>query len=211
VVANSGSNGEHLLQALADRGPVCHWAFDQSHRFHHAAGDVLAVFHKGAPELLGRHVSVVDDPQRVWSQQVKETFDGEPRVHQLEDTNGHPGYSVIQIPVRARDKSVLFAAGYAYKADRPVPKVQDLEAMALVALQAVESDRARTSRFLHDVVAQDLSATGWQIELVGMDLRERDLSSLAARTANLQAFMEQTLKRVRQFISGKQEEMSAEG
>ena len=101
-----------------------------------------------------------------WSELVKKTFGGESSVHQVEGRNGSPDFAVIQIPIRSRDNGVLFAAGYAYKAARPVPKVQDLEAMALLSLQVLESDHARTNRFLHDVVAQGLSATGWQIELV---------------------------------------------
>jgi signal transduction histidine kinase len=201
LVGNSGSSGEHLLQTLTDRAPVCHWAFDRAHRFHLAAGDVMAVFHKDAPELWDTHVSVVDDPRRIWSRLVKKTFDGESPIYRVEGTNGHPGYSVIQLPIRARDESVLFAAGYAYKEERPVPKVQDLESMAPVALQALASDRARTSRFLHDVVAQGLSATGCQIEIVDMAIREKNLSSLETRTADLQAFLEHTLKLVRQFIA----------
>jgi signal transduction histidine kinase len=65
-------------------------------------------------------------------------------------------------------------------------------------LYELHAQRAKTADFLHDDVAQSLSAAGLQLDLLRMDL-ESTVSEIASRTAEIQRLLDEALRRVREF------------
>jgi signal transduction histidine kinase len=176
---------------------VCQWSFDRAQHFHYLGGDAQAVFRKRSTELLSQHVSTVDDPARRWAGAVARIFSGASR---FESGISAPGdsFAIIHVPVHTSGGGVAYAAGFAYRTGWPVPAASELELAALAVLQVVNAERAHTARFLHDVVAQCLSATGLQLELLRLDLEERN-ADLPERAKEVQRSLEEALERVRAF------------
>jgi signal transduction histidine kinase len=100
-------------------------------------------------------------------------------------------YFVTHLPVRNTEGKVLFAAGV-------VHDMRQWEAGNGDFLQKLVASRAKTADFLHDDVAQSLSAAGLQLDLLRMDL-ESTVPEIASRTAEIQSLLDEALRRVREF------------
>jgi signal transduction histidine kinase len=76
----------------------------------------------------------------------------------------------------------------------------ELELTALGILQIVEAERARTDRFLHDVVAQCLTSIGLELELQRLEFEGLGVE-LPDRAREIQRALEETLDQIRRFHS----------
>jgi signal transduction histidine kinase len=177
--------------------PACQWSFNQARRFHYIAGDAAAIFHRTPAELVRQHVSMIDDASGSWAARLDRVFTGNAGLEAEVPPAGEL-HTMVHVPLRGDDGQVLYAAGFAYRAGQPAPAAEELELAALATLQVVDAERARTERFLHDVVAQCLSSTGLQIELLRLDAEARGLM-LPVATSEIQSSLEQALDRIRTF------------
>jgi len=194
---NAGfNNADRFAEFLVERAPVCQWLFNSAHRFYFISGDSSALFHHTPTELLGQHISTIDDVRGSWAARLEQVFS----CNSLVEHSGPPssGQSLIHIPICGRDNHVSYAAGFAYAPDHRIPATLELELAAFLVLQALETERGRTMQFLHDVVAQCMSGTGLQIDLLRMEAEGQGIQ-LTERAAELQRMLEDALQRVRQF------------
>ena len=178
--------------------PVCQWSFNRAHQFHHVGGDSAGFFDRPPAELLHRHVSTIDDPQGSWSARLNRMFLGQARIEQWSAAMVGGDYALFHIAVGGHDGEVTYVAGFAFPAKLALPAPSELELAAVTALQAVESERTRATRFLHDVVAQSLSGTGLQLELLQLEIRARNGEGLKC-AAEIQQSLEEVLKLIREF------------
>jgi signal transduction histidine kinase len=177
----------NAVRSVADWIPACQWSFNRARCFHYIGGDSAAIFHRAASDLLRCHVSAIDDPKASWAACLDRIFSGEARFESAPLASQN-GYTLVHVPIHEPNGSVAYAAGFAYRAGLPVPSVSELELAAFGILQIVEAERARTDRFLHDVVAQCLTSTGLELELqrlelegLGVELPDRARRSTLAR------------------------------
>jgi len=66
-------------------------------------------------------------------------------------------------------------------------------------IEASRFERGRLSRFLHDDVAQNLSAVGLQLDLLRMDLDANGASQSSAAVVEIQQLLDAVMERVRDF------------
>jgi len=180
--------------------PLCQWIFNRLHEFHHVSGDSTGLFHRLPADLSRCHVSIVDDPPGTWSARLDRMFLGRDSIEQSIAAGPAGEYAVFHVPVRAGDGTLLYVAGFAFPAGSPLPAAPELELAAATMLQVVESERTRATRFLHDVVAQRLSGTGFQLELLQLEIQAQSAEALK-RTAEIQKSLEEALKLIREFNS----------
>jgi signal transduction histidine kinase len=180
--------------------PSCQWSFNRAHEFHHVSGDSTGLFHRLPIDLSRRHVSIIDDPPGTWSARIDRIFQGDAPMEQSLLAGPAGEYAVFHIPVRAGDGTVLYVAGFAFPADSALPAAPELELAAATILQVVDSERTRATRFLHDVVAQSLSGTGFQLELLQLEIQAQSAEALK-RIAEIQRSLEEVLKLIREFNS----------
>jgi hypothetical protein len=179
---------EQLARNLIGLRPLCHWAIGEGCRFTEAAGDTARVFHKSPQELIGRGISEIAD-ERLSSRLVpalERVFAGEPQVEEVRLGEPASIYFIAHLPLRGRNGQIFLAAGF-----------------AIDPLLAAPAPQPRTSpaQFLHDEVAQSLSAAGLQLDLLRMDLEAR-VPEIAARTAEIQSLLDEALRRMREFMAG---------
>ena len=176
----------------------CQWSFNRAHEFHHISGDSIGLFHRLPIDLSHRHVSLIDDPPGTWSARLHRMFLDHAPIEQSIATGPAGGYAVFHIPVRVVDGAARYVAGFAFPAGSTLPPLAQLELAASAVVQAVESEHARATRFLHDVVAQSLSGTGLQLELLQLEIQAQSAEALK-RAAEIQKSLEEVLTLIREF------------
>jgi signal transduction histidine kinase len=182
-----------------DPFPSCHWSFNSAHKFHHIAGDAASIFHRPAADLWRRHVSIIDDPSGTWAARLNRMFQGQAPMEQSTAPGPDGEYVLFHVPVRGDDDTVIFVAGFAFPAGPLLPgAAAELQLAARATVQAVEVKRTRTTRLLHDVVAQSLSGAGLQLELLKLEIQAQSADALQ-RTAEIQKSLEEVLKLIREF------------
>jgi len=174
--------------------PVCQWSFNRAHQFHHVSGDSNGLFRRPAADLSRQHVSVIDDPSATWAARLDRMFLGAASLEQ----SAAGDYALFHVPVTAQDGSVQYIAGFAFPARSTLPAASELALAAAAVLQVVESERTRSTRFLHDIVAQSLSGTGLQLELLQLEIRAQGAET-PKHAAEIQKSLEQVLNLVREF------------
>jgi len=177
--------------------PSCQWSFNRAHEFHHVSGDTVPVFGRHAADLAHRHVSIIDHPPGVWSARLERLFRGQEAMEES-SAGAKVEYTLRHVPVRASDGMVRYVAGFAFPAGSPIPASTELVFAATAALQALESERIRINRFLHDVVAQTLSGTGFQLESLMLEIQAQSAEA-ASRAAEIQRSLDQLLQLIRRF------------
>src|SRR5262249_33667957 len=159
VISPFRVNGQPLLKmtnmsadddfgvSVYDILPVCQWSFSHAREFHHVSGDSHAIFHHSPTDLSRRHVSLIDDSSGTWSARLEDMFRG-----QISTARTAAGdYVLFPVAVHASGSSVSYVAGFAFPAGATEPTDRDLELAAAVMLEAVNWERTRSTRFLHDV------------------------------------------------------------
>ena len=177
--------------------PVCQWSFDRERQFHYVSGDSAALFGRVPEELVHSGVSIIDDPSGSWAARLDGLFSGNTALEEWTVPVPDGRCIIVHIPVRANG-AVSYTAGFAYPDGHEIPAAPELELAARAALQALETERERTARFLHDVVAQCLSSTGLQLELLRLEL-EAGNREVRGYTTDIQRRLDETLKQVRAF------------
>ena len=200
----AGSHADTVRSAV-ERVPACQWSFNRARCFHYIGGDSSALFHRSSHELLHQHFSMIDNYE-VWEGHLNRIFSGSARFDLAPPSSSQP-FTIIHLPIHSSGGGVAYAAGFAYRAGQPQPAASELELAALGILQVLEAERARTERFLHDMVAQCLSSTGLQLELMRLDAEVQDLD-LPGRTREIQRSLEEALERVRRFSAEEENETS---
>jgi signal transduction histidine kinase len=187
----------NLVRSVADWMPACQWSFNQVRCFDYVGGDAMPIFHRTGPELLRRHVSTIDDAKRSWAIRLDRIFSGESRREST--APAFPAeYTITHLPVHGPDGAVAYAAGFAYRAGQPVPSAAELEFTALAILQALDAERVRTDRFLHDVIAQCLTSTGLELEVQRLEVKALGME-LPERAREIQRSLEEALNQIREF------------
>lgn len=184
-------------RSVADWLPACQWSFNQARCFHYAGGNVVAVFKRTGPQLLRQHVSTIDDAKHSWAARLDRIFSGETRFESTPPASSGD-YVIAHLPVHAADGSIAYAAGFAYPAGGSVPAVSELEVTAHAILQVLDAERARTDRFLHDVIAQCLSSTGLELEVQRLEMEAMGVR-VPDRALEIQRSLEDVLNQIRAF------------
>jgi hypothetical protein len=188
---------DQFAKILLRMGPLCHWAIDEHCRFTQATGDTARLFHHPAQDLTGRGISEVSNDRMVlhWVFALGKVFAGEALVEEISFGDPEFTYFVTHLPVRNEAGQVLFAAGFVHD-----PRQWEVEPRSGNGdvLHELHAQRAKTADFLHDDVAQSLSAAGLQLDLLRMDL-ESTVPEIASRTAEIQSLLDEALRRVREF------------
>src|SRR5258708_5095330 len=190
---------ENVAPVLIANSPLCHWAFTKSRRFLYVSGNT-DIFGRPPEELLHQNVTLIDDASRSWSARLDRIFSGASTSDTASST-AQLDRVILHLPIHARDASVAYVAEFSFPAGKPAPDVRELELAALAILQVLRTERTRTERFLHDVVAQCLSSTGLQLELLRLELEEHQTPT-PSRSAEIQQALGDALKRVRTFSAG---------
>lgn len=204
-MSHAGFQDAPFARRLKAGAPVCHWAFNQSRRFEYISGNSAALFRRELSQLVNQHISTIDDTQGSWAARLDRLFTGKTLVERDAQQASNERYSLIHLPLHAEDGSVLYAAGFGFGADQKISAVPVLELAALLSIEALKTDRARVARFLHDIVAQSLSGTGLQVELLRMEIERRGLE-LSGPIGDLQRFLDEALTRVRRFTMEESDE-----
>jgi len=194
---------ENVAPVLIEAVPLCHWGFTKSRRLLYVSGNT-DIFGRPPEELLHQHVSMIDDANRSWATRLDQVFSGG-APYDKEGPRAEQHQIILHVPIYTTDGRVAYAAGFSFRAGDPVPGIRELELAALAMLQVLRTERARTERFLHDVVAQCLSSTGLQLELLRLEI-EGYQTQTPSRSVEIQQALAEALKRVRMFSSGEDTE-----
>ena len=186
-----------LAETYLDEIPTCHWIVGTDGVFHSAHGELEGLFGKKAADLQGKPAAEALDPDmaRVWKARFARALKGE--VVRLRERRGGATWYVGMFPIRVADQ-IRYAGGLAAEVTPWSTADQELRQTVLGALKAQEFERNVTARFLHDVVGQNLTAFGLQLDLVRMDL-ENLQPETCARVAEMQRVLESMMEEVREY------------
>jgi signal transduction histidine kinase len=189
---------DKIAPLLIESVPVCQWGFNKSRRFVYVSGNA-DIFGRQPEELLYQHVSIIDSG-RAWAARLDQIFSGTSPGHAAGPT-AEQNQVILHVPIHATDGRIAYAAGFSFAAGDPAPAARELELAALAILQVLRTERTRTERFLHDVVAQCLSSTGLQLELLRLEIEDHQMQT-PSRLAEMQNALAETLSRIRTFNAG---------
>jgi hypothetical protein len=179
---------------------VCHGSVDDQGRFLQASGDTPRVFHKSPPDLIGRDVSKIAGDRLALrcALALRKVFAGEPLVEELRLGEPESTYFIAHLRLRGSDGQIVLAAGFAID---PLLCADSASGQRAWPRHPSAQTQNGPLHFLHDEVAQSLSAAGLQLDLLRMDLEAR-VPEIAARTAEIQNLLDDALRRVREFMAG---------
>jgi signal transduction histidine kinase len=183
---------------LLEQNPACQWVLDREHRFQFLAGNPEPIFARPAAELLGRLLGDVlaAAAAATWDSRTKRVLAGETLL--LRERTGDKLYAISFFPLSTPEGEIVSAAASALDFTPLNTAEQELRDTVLKMLKATQSERARLSKFLHDEVAQCLSAVGLQLDLLRMDFGEQS-AGIGQRTAEMQGLLETVMGGVRDY------------
>jgi signal transduction histidine kinase len=186
-----------LAETYLEQSPACHWIVGADGVFRAVYGDPAAIFGRSAGELAGKPVAEVLDSEAtvLWKSRFARALAGE-LVLLRERHSGATWYMGV-FPIRVEGR-ILFAGGLASEATPFSTAEQELRSTVLGALKAQEYERSAAARFLHDVVGQNLTALGLQLDLVRMDL-ESVQPETCLRIGEMQNVLESMMGEVREY------------
>ena len=158
-------------------------------------GNPSAIFGKTAAELAGRSVADITEPAAAWSDRFARSLAGETLT--LRERRNSTIWNISVFPIRL-EGAVCYAGGLACEVTPWCKAEQELRYTALRALSAQELQRTMVSNFLHDVVGQNLTAFGLQLDLLHMDLETASIEH-GARIAEMQKLLEEMMEAVREY------------
>jgi signal transduction histidine kinase len=188
---------EPLAEAFLEQSPECQWIAGADGAFHRAYGDTSSVFGRPAMELAGRAFAEVLDPAAaaLWRSRLDRTLAGE--TLRLRERRGNAAWYITMFPVRAAG-GATYAGGLARELTPLATAERELRFAVLSALKAQEFERNMVSRFLHDMVGQNLTAFGLQLDLLRMDL-ETAAPETCPRIGELQLLLGTVMEQVRDY------------
>jgi len=187
---------ESLAEAFLEQSPECQWIAGGDGRFHRASGDTSSVFGRPPGELAGRTMTEVLDPASaaLWQNRLDRTLAGE--TLRLRERRGPATWYITLFPVRTA--SAVYAGGLAREMTPLACAEQELRFAVLSALKAQDFERNMVSKFLHDMVGQNLTAFGLQLDLLRMDL-ETAAPEVCPRIVELQQLLGTVMEEVRDY------------
>jgi len=185
-----------LSEAFLEQSPACIWMVRADMVFHRVYGDAAAIFGKPAADLARRTVAEALDPERAksWTSRFTRALGGETLF--LRERTANAAWYITVYPVRAGDER--YAGAIAREMTPWKTAEQELRNTVLSALKAQEFERNTLSRFLHDVVGQNLTALGLQLDLARMDL-ESVSPDTCVRLTEIQTVLESMMEQVREY------------
>ena len=184
-------------EVVLDQIPACHWTVNRDGVFERIYGDTMPLFGKPLSEVAGQPAASVISPAAlpIWQERFNRAFAGEFFMHR-EQIDGriwsiavfplHIGPSAVHAGCVVRDISDFFAANL------------ELRRTVMGALKLQDSQRARSGKFLHNVVGQNLAALGLRLDLVRMDL-DGQPPAACRRIEEMQTLLESIMEQVRDF------------
>jgi signal transduction histidine kinase len=188
---------ESLAEAFLEQSPECQWIAGADGAFHRAYGDTSSIFGKPAAELSGRGLAEVLDPAAaaLWRSRLDRVLAGE--TLRLSECRGSAAWYITMFPFRAGGGAIC-AGGLARELTPLATAERELRFAVLSAIKAQEFERNMVSRFLHDMVGQNLTAFGLQLDLLRMDL-ETAAPEACPRIGELQALLGAVMEQVRDY------------
>jgi two-component system NarL family sensor kinase len=157
----------------------------------------LQVLGKTADQLIGRPLAEVLPAQQAqsWSDRFAKALAGESLY--LRERKGDTTWYLSVFPIRTAE-GALYAGAMAHEITPWKTAEQELRNTVLGALKAQEFERHMLSKFLHDVVGQNLTALGLQLDLARMDL-ETVSPETCVRITEIQKVLETIMEQVRDY------------
>jgi signal transduction histidine kinase len=178
-----------LARSYLEQSPALHWIVTREGAFHEIWGDATPVFGKSTVDLLGCR------PAQLWITRFERALAGETLL--LRERFGPSTWYISVFPIQ-REGSVEFVGGLAREISPWSTAEQELRYTVLSALKAQEFDRKMASQFLHDSVGQNLTALGFQLDLIRMDL-EQTAPAIGGRIVEIQKMLETMMEQVREY------------
>ena len=186
-----------LLESFLEQAPACHWLLDAGRVFQFVYGDSAALFGKPAAELAGREMEEALDSEAfaIWRERLAKVLGGE--CLQLRERRGDRLWYVVCYPIRVEGE-IRYAGASGREVTVLSTAEQELRNTVLGALRQQQFERGSISRFLHDVVGQNLTALGLQLDLIRMDVPDLSVEPLE-RLKEVQKLLEQIMAQVRDY------------
>jgi len=186
-----------LAEAFLDQSPACQWIVNPKGEFYAIFGDSSGLFGKPAKDLQGRTAlsTLYRELAEIWTGRFDRVFKGETLT--LRDRRGNSSWYVTVFPIRYRSR-IRFAGGIGHEITPWNTAEQELRQTVFSALKGQEAERRAASKFLHDLVGQNLTALGLQLDLVRMDLKTT-LPEASDRLAEIQKVLETMMEQVREY------------
>ena len=188
---------ESLAEAFLEQSPECHWIAGADGVFHRVYGDTSSIFGEPAADLAGRTLAEVLDPAAaaLWRSRLDRILAGE--TLRLRERRGSAVWYITMFPFRAAG-GATFAGGLARELTPLATAEQELRFAVLSAIKAQEFERNMVSKFLHDMVGQNLTAFGLQLDLLRMDL-ETAAPAACSQIGELQKLLGTVMEQVRDY------------
>jgi PAS domain S-box-containing protein len=186
-----------LSEAFLEQSPACVWIVRDDMVFHQVYGSSAPVFGLPAAELTSHTVSeILDEEQaKTWTSRFSKALAGEALY--LRERHGDATWYISVFPIRTPDGKA-YAGAMAHEMTPWKTAEQELRNTVLGALKAQEFERNMLSKFLHDVVGQNLTALGLQLDLARMDL-ETVSPETCVRITEVQKVLETIMEQVRDY------------
>jgi len=186
-----------LTETFLRQCPACHWIVGEDLTFRSVYGDLTAVFGKPAAELAGRTIAEALTPELAgaWEQRFRRVFKGETLWLRLRHERA-TWYAAV-FPIHHSNEP-LYAGGLARDITPWSSAEEELRRTVLGALKAQEFERSMASKFLHDIVGQNLTALGLQLDLARMDV-ESVSPDACRRLGDIQKVLESMMEQVREY------------
>ena len=188
---------ESLSEMLLEQSSACLWLVREDLVFQRIWGPADMVFGKTSGELTGRCALDVLEAATApaWCSRFARALAGETLY--LRERFGNATWNTSVFPVRAKD-GARYAGGMAREITPWKSAEHELRNTVLSALKAQEFERNMLSKFLHDVVGQNLTALGLQLDLARMDV-ESVSPETCVRITEIQQVLETIMEQVREY------------
>jgi two-component system NarL family sensor kinase len=131
----------------------------------------------------------------VWCSRFAKALAGETLF--LRERSGETTWYISVFPIRT-PSGARYAGGMAREISPWKTAEQELRTTVLSALKAQEYERNTLSKFLHDMVGQNLTALGLQLDLARMDV-ESISPETCVRITEIQKVLESIMEQVREY------------
>jgi two-component system NarL family sensor kinase len=186
-----------LSETFLEQSPACLWMVREDLVFHRVYGSSVPILGKPAEKLTGCCALDVLDAElaRTWAGRFVKALAGE--ILYLRERRGDTTWYISVFPVRAKD-GTRYAGAMAHEMTPWKTAEQELRNTVLGAMKAQEFERNTLSKFLHDVVGQNLTALGLQLDLARMDV-ESISPETCMRITEIQKVLETMMEQVREY------------
>jgi PAS domain S-box-containing protein len=186
-----------LLESFLSQSQACQWILDAGGIFQFVCGDSVPLLGKPAEELTGREIAEALDAEAdgIWRERLAKVLEGE--CVELRERRADRLWYVVCFPIRVEGE-IRYAGVSGREITALATAEQELRNTVLGALRQQQFERSSVARFLHDVVGQNLTALGLQIDLICMDVPDSGAEPLG-RLRDVQKLLEQIMAQVRDY------------